>query len=106
MRVLKFPDEWLAPSEPSPQDKELTRLRARVRELETAEPDLKAVLTFGVAAPFTKQLVEALTDDERRDLKSHLVRKTHEKFKIHPALPHSHWDMTIAMTTITTPLPN
>lgn len=68
LTVRRFPDEWLVAPEPSPLDKEVTRLKARVRELESSEPDLRAAVTFDTPSPFEILDVEPLTGDEKRDI--------------------------------------
>lgn len=86
LSVRRFPDEWLAPSEPSPHDKEVTKLKARVRELEMAEPDVNATITFGVSPPVELPVVEPLSREEQSELYDLLLRQNPRQGQQSPAL--------------------
>lgn len=70
LKCHKIPDHWLLEPEPSPNEKEMTRLKARVKELETEEPDLVAKLTFGVAPPVRIFRIEKLSEEQRKAIAS------------------------------------
>lgn len=75
LAVIRFPDEWIAPPEPSPHDKELTKLKTRVRELEASEPSPNATVHFSVGSPFTLPLVTPLSREEQAMFAAHLIRQ-------------------------------
>ncbi len=70
LKCRKMPEHWLLEPEPSPNEKEMTRLKARVKELETEEPDLAAKLTFGVAQPVRIFRIEKLDEEQRKAITS------------------------------------
>lgn len=61
----QLPENWLLEPEPSPQDKEIAKLKERVRQLEASEPKFTFDLSFGVPDPFETSRVRPLTEKER-----------------------------------------
>ncbi|MCW5703846.1 MAG: hypothetical protein KIT82_14845 [Bradyrhizobium sp.] len=70
LKCKKMPEHWLVEPEPSPNDKELSRLRSRVKELEATEPQLSAVLEFGINADLTLHSIRPLPEDIQQELAS------------------------------------
>jgi hypothetical protein len=68
LKCRKMPEHWLLEPEPSPNEKELMRLRGRVKELEAHEPDLNAVIAYGVNENVLLHRVRPLTNDEQHEL--------------------------------------
>jgi hypothetical protein len=75
LRTRKMPESWLADPEPSPSEKELMRLKGRLRELETTEPNLDATLTFHPGETVHFYQVRPLTADQQQDMSAHILRK-------------------------------
>lgn len=65
LQARKMPDNWLLEPEPSPQEKDLVRLRNRVGELEAKEPKLSVDLRFTVEQPLTIYRVAPLSQSDR-----------------------------------------
>lgn len=66
LRCRRLPESWLLEPEPSPNEKEVTRLKARVKELEASEPNLALSLTFDVSAPVGLFRVQKLSEEQRK----------------------------------------
>ncbi|WP_377292992.1 hypothetical protein [Rhizobium sp. SG2393] len=75
LRCWQLPDNWLIEPEPSPHEKEVARLKARVRELESSEPQIEANVTFGVQAPVETFRISPLSPSEQKALVARLVSK-------------------------------
>lgn len=74
LKSWRMPDHWLLEPEPSPSDKEVVRLKARVRELEESQPSIDVSLQFGLAQPQTIYRIEPLPNDARNAIASHVIR--------------------------------
>lgn len=61
-----MPDAWLDRKDPSPEDREVTKLRHRVQELEATEPDI--VVNVQVAERVTVVGFESLSPSEQSEL--------------------------------------
>lgn len=68
IKTKKMPDNWVRSPEPNPHQKELTRLKGKVRELESQEPELEFSVSFGAPQPFQHFGIEALNAREKEDL--------------------------------------
>lgn len=75
IKVLKMPEHWLLEPEPSPHEKELSRLKARVRELEADEPELSASVACGIDRPLQLYQVKALTAAEQERLRNEIIAR-------------------------------
>lgn len=75
INVRKMPDHWLLEPEPSPHQKEITRLRGRLKELESTEPELDIGASFGVDAPLQLFRVTPLTEQQRAAIVRHVLAK-------------------------------
>lgn len=65
LRVLHVSDDWLRPTEPSPHEKEVQRLKARVRDLEVTQPEFTIEIAVdGEPLPLVR--VEDLDDNGRK----------------------------------------
>ncbi|RWB20406.1 MAG: hypothetical protein EOQ40_15175 [Mesorhizobium sp.] len=89
LRSWRMPDHWLADPEPSPSDKEVARLKARVRELEQAQPNVEISLTYGVDQPQTVFRVDPVPTEARKAITSHIIRQNPRQdddspFNLHP----------------------
>lgn len=73
LRVHHVSDDWLRPSEPSPADKQVQRLKGRVRELEASEPEFDIQIAVDSDQPAALLRVEDLGELEREDLLRQLV---------------------------------
>ncbi|WP_354115974.1 hypothetical protein [Bradyrhizobium sp. LA7.1] len=76
IKARKLPENWLLEPEPSPHEKELLRLKSKVAELETTEPEIELKLEF--EAPDSLQIyrVEALDASEHMILPRGFCGKT------------------------------
>lgn len=79
LSVFMLPESWLLDPEPSPDEKKLTKLKARMRELEAQEPNIAVKINFGVEAPFHLHCVQPLTMDEQRELSDRLRSENPKK---------------------------
>ncbi|WP_155930634.1 hypothetical protein [Mesorhizobium sp. L2C084A000] len=75
LKSWRMPDHWLLDPEPSPSDKEVVRLKARVRELEEAQPSMEVSLQFGLAQPQTVFRIEPMSDDAKGAMASRVIRE-------------------------------
>jgi hypothetical protein len=75
LKRRKMPDHWLLEPEPSPNEKEMTRLKARVRELEATAPDLQATIIFEVSPPLQLFQVRPLSEEQRAELARRVLAK-------------------------------
>lgn len=75
LRSWRMPDHWLADPEPSPSDKEIARLKARVRELEQAQPNIEVSLQYGVEPPQTVFRVDPVPAEARKAITSFVIRQ-------------------------------
>lgn len=87
LKCHKMPDHWLLEPEPSPNEKEMTRLKARVKELETEEPNLVPKLTFGVAPPVRIFRIEKLSEEQRKAVASLILAKNPRVNQRSPGFP-------------------
>lgn len=71
----RLPDGWLLDPEPHPKEKDITRLKQRLRELEASEPEIKISLSFDVGEPLTVYRVPPLGDVEKEGLIAIIVGK-------------------------------
>jgi hypothetical protein len=72
LKATRLPDHWLLEPEPSPADKAVAKLKARVTELESTEPDLEVDLKFKVKEPLVLYKVRPLSKDAQDALVRHL----------------------------------
>lgn len=75
LRSWRMPDHWLADPEPSPNDKEIVRLKARVRELEEAQPSVECSLQFGLEQPQAVFRVDPVPSDARRAITANVIQR-------------------------------
>ncbi|TIX18982.1 MAG: hypothetical protein E5V41_03770 [Mesorhizobium sp.] len=75
LKSWRMPDHWLADPEPSPSDKEVARLKARVRELEQAQPNVEVSLQYGAEQPQTVFRVEPIPTEGRKAITSFIIRQ-------------------------------
>ncbi|WP_027040240.1 PIN domain-containing protein [Mesorhizobium ciceri] len=75
LKCRRLPDHWLLDPEPSPSEKEVERLKARVRELESAQPKIEISLKYGLAQPQTIFRVHPMPDDAKGVIASHVIRQ-------------------------------
>jgi len=67
LKVLHVSDDWLRPPEPSPYEKDMQRMKARVRELEATQPAFTVEIAIA-DEPWTVLRVEDLDADGRERL--------------------------------------
>ncbi|UVC15551.1 hypothetical protein [Mesorhizobium onobrychidis] len=87
LKCRKLPDAWLMEPEPSPSEKEMARLKARVKVLESAEPDLTPTLTFGVNPPVRIFRVGRLSDDQQKAVASLVLAGNRRVIQRHSSFP-------------------
>lgn len=75
LKRQRLADHWLLEPEPSESDKEVQRLKVRVRELEAAQPKIEISLEFGLAQPQRVFRIEPLPDDAKKAIASHVIRQ-------------------------------
>ncbi|TPI30530.1 hypothetical protein FJW07_29110 [Mesorhizobium sp. B3-1-9] len=75
LKSWRMPDHWLLEPEPSLSDKEVVRLKARVRELEEAQPSIDVSLQFPLPQPKTIFRVEPVPSDARRAITAHVIQR-------------------------------
>lgn len=75
LKSQRLPDHWLLEPEPSPSEKELAKLKGRVRELETTEPNLNAAVSFDFEEGLLLYQVRPLTNSEQRGLVERIIRE-------------------------------
>jgi len=68
LKCRKMPDHWLLEPEPSPYEKEITKLKARLKQLESTAPDLVSSVTFDLSGPLQLYQVRSLSDGEQSEL--------------------------------------
>lgn len=73
LEVLRVSDAWLRPDEPGPKDKEITRLKQRLRELEANAPVLELEILHVEADWGPLITVAPLTIDERCMLNERVI---------------------------------
>ena len=71
--TLHVSDKWLRPPEPSPHDKEIQRLKARVSEFEAKEPTFNITIEIIDPEPVPVVRIMDLTDTERAQIESKIV---------------------------------
>ncbi|UDL87313.1 hypothetical protein LGH82_19180 [Mesorhizobium sp. PAMC28654] len=74
LKCRRLPNHWLLAPEPSPSEKEVARLKARVRELEDDQPLIELSLEFGLTQPQRIFRIEPLPDDAQKAFVSHILR--------------------------------
>jgi hypothetical protein len=74
LRTIHISTDWLAPREPSPAEKEITRLKQKVRDLETTEPKLSVLLDV-LPGPFTVRAVTSMDNEDRSSLLTSIMSK-------------------------------
>jgi len=75
LRCQRLPDSWLLEPEPSPHEKDVVRLKARVKELEASEPELDLHLESDVEAPIEIFRVRQLMIEQRKTLESRVIQR-------------------------------
>lgn len=73
IKTKKMPDSWLRSPEPSPQQKEVTRLKGRVRELEAKEPEIAVKVNFGTSDEFEHVVVSEIETDKKTLLREAII---------------------------------
>lgn len=71
----KPPSHWLLDPEPSPHEKELQRLKSKVAELQSSEPEVEVDIRFEASEPLEVYRVEALTPAEQYALVARILRE-------------------------------
>lgn len=66
-------NNWLRPTEPSPHDKEMQRLKSKVVDYEAKEPAFEITIKMIDAEPVKIARIEDLTDAERRQMEGKIV---------------------------------
>jgi len=92
MQVHKVSDGWLRPIEPSPHDKEVQRLKQRLRDFETDEPtfEIEVEIEMLDGQPLTVFAFEDLDDDQGEELKLKIqaeyprVQQNRDRFSMGP----------------------
>lgn len=74
LKAHHISDAWLAPQEPSPQEKQLARLKQKVLDLESTEPDLEICIT-APTDPVQIISFESLSGSEQYDLEKRILDK-------------------------------
>jgi hypothetical protein len=73
LKSQKMPEHWLLEPEPSPNEKELSRLKSRLKELESTEPDIVVDLKFGVDARIQLYQIRPLSNNTQHDFADHIL---------------------------------
>ncbi len=73
LKAFHLPDHWLLEPEPSPNEKAITRLKARVAELEASEPDLQFDVEFPSKLPLILYRVRPMPKDRWSELASSVI---------------------------------
>jgi hypothetical protein len=73
LSALHVTDAWLRPPEPSPADKEIQRLKDRLRALEATEPKLRIKITAPTESPVNVFRVEDLPYGDRRAIERRIL---------------------------------
>jgi hypothetical protein len=66
LKARLMPDDWIAPPEPSPHDRELQKLKDQLKVLESAAPALEATITFSAKEPLQLFKVTPLTKAQKQ----------------------------------------
>ena len=84
LKTRKMPDHWLLEPEPSPSEKEMSKLKARLRQLESTAPEVQASVTFEVGAPLQLYQVHPLSDKRQSELVDRiLVENPKPEHRVH-----------------------
>lgn len=75
LKTMKMPESWLLEPEPSPHEKEVNKLKARVQELEADEPDMQASVAFGVDDTLTIYKVAPLSATDQAEATDRILAK-------------------------------
>ncbi|MGB3045005.1 MAG: hypothetical protein WBB98_17670 [Xanthobacteraceae bacterium] len=75
LRTRKMPEHWLMDLEPSSTDKEMQKLRARVKELEASEPQIKTSVSFDPPDLPTLFDITPLTSDQQHEMRYRILRE-------------------------------
>lgn len=75
LRRQRLPDHWLLDPEPSESEKEVQRLKLRVRELEAAQPKIEVSLDFGLAQPQRLFRIEPMPENAEKVIASRVIRQ-------------------------------
>ncbi|NEU97905.1 hypothetical protein [Bradyrhizobium uaiense] len=75
IKAQKLPEHWLLAPEPSPQEKELLKLRSKIEELQSTEPDIEITLEFQAPDPLLVYRIEALSASEQSDFVARILRE-------------------------------
>jgi hypothetical protein len=78
LKTRRMPEHWLFEPEPSPNEKEINRLKARVKELEANEPVLDFSISFGMDEPLQLYQVRPLTGEEQHRLADRILLENPE----------------------------
>ena len=95
IKSRKVPDHWLLDPEPSPHEKEITRLRARVKELETTAPDLQPTIIFEVSPTLQLFQVRPLSSEEQATLVERLLTENPKPVQLRSPIPSLDYDPTL-----------
>lgn len=88
IKVAPLSDKWLLSPEPSPAEKENTRLRAVVEEFQKTEPGLEVEVSIEAVSTVKAYKVEPLSKDEQKALHQRLVQEN-PRNDVSPS--HLHW---------------
>lgn len=75
IKTRRMPDHWLLEPEPSPSEKELVKLKARVSELEAKEPAISVDLAFNLVEPVQLYRILSLSEADRERLQRRILEK-------------------------------
>jgi hypothetical protein len=91
LQTRKMDDRWLLEPEPSPQERELARVKSRLKEFENTAPALVASLTFGAEGPLDLFQVNGLSEAERSALVNRILAENPQRqnpFSLDSGYPH------------------
>jgi len=79
-------DTWLRSPEPSPQQKEITKLKGGVRELEAKEPEIEVKVNFDKPDAFEHIVVSQIDEDKKTLLREAIFSEHSRKSQSHSGM--------------------
>jgi hypothetical protein len=75
LKARKMPNHWLLGPEASPIEKEVNKLKARVKQLESTEPELETEIVFDIELPLQLFLVHPLSEEKQGELVRRILKE-------------------------------
>lgn len=75
LKAIKLPEHWLRAPEPSPTERERTRLENELRVLRTDQPAIEITLETITPTPWTRMIVQEASPEQLENIKVAILRK-------------------------------